>query len=172
MDFREVIEFFKDISKYIVIAIVVFLIFIFVVGFQQVVGPSMSPTLKEGNIILVNKLSYRFKKIKREDIVVVSVKHKYMIKRVIGLPGETVEYKDNKLYINGVYYEEDFIDTNTVKTEDFATNGVIPEGKYLVLGDNREDSEDSRDYGLISKGDIIGKAWIRFWPISQIKFIK
>ncbi len=172
MDFRSIIEFFKDISKYLVIALVVFLIFVFVVGFQQVVGPSMSPTLKEGNIILVNKMKYRFSKIKREDIVVVSVKHKVMIKRVIGLPGETVEYKDNKLYINGKYYEEDFIDTNTVKTEDFAVNGVIPEGKYLVLGDNRENSEDSRDYGLISKKDIIGKAWIRFWPISQIKFIK
>lgn len=172
MDLRSVVEFFKDISKYIVIAIVVVLIFIFIVGFQQVVGPSMSPTLKEGNIILVNKLTYRFNKIKREDVVVVSVKHKYMIKRVIGLPGETVEYRNNKLYINGKYYEEDFIDTNTVKTEDFAVNGVIPEGKYLVLGDNRENSEDSRDYGLISKKDIVGKAWIKFWPISQIKFIK
>ena len=172
MDFREVIEFFRDISKYIVIAIVVVLIFIFVVGFQQVVGPSMSPTLKEGNILLVNKLAYRIGKPKREDVVVVSVKHKYMIKRVIGLPGETVEYKDNKLYINGKYYEEDFIDTTKVKTEDFAVNGVIPEGKYLVLGDNRENSEDSRDYGLISKKDIVGKSWIRFWPISQIKFIK
>ena len=150
----------------------VVLIFIFIVGFQQVVGPSMSPTLKEGNIILVNKLTYRFNKIKREDVVVVSVKHKYMIKRVIGLPGETVEYRNNRLYINGKYYEEDFIDTNTVKTEDFAVNGVIPEGKYLVLGDNRENSEDSRDYGLISKKDIVGKSWIKFWPISQIKFIK
>ena len=171
MDFRGIIEFFKDISKYIVIAIVVFLIFIFVVGFQQVVGPSMSPTLKEGNVILVNKLSYRFGKIKREDIIIVSVKHKYMIKRVIGLPGEYIEYKDNKLYIDGEYYKEDFLDSD-VKTEDFATNGVIPEGKYLVLGDNREDSEDSRDYGFISEDNIIGKAYIRFWPISQIKFIK
>ncbi len=169
MDFRGVIEFLRDSFKYIVIAVVVFLLFVFVVGLQQVVGPSMNPTFKEGDIVLVNKLIYRVSKIHRYDVVVVSVKDKYMIKRVIGLPGEKVEYKDNKLYINGVYYKEDFIDTDKVKTEDFSTNGIIPEGKYLVLGDNREDSQDSRDYGLIDRKNIHGKSWIRIWPLNKIR---
>ena len=169
MDFRGIIEFFKDTFKYIVVGLMVLLIFIFVVGIQQVKGPSMEPTFVEGQLVLTNKLTYRFSKVKRNDIVVVSVNDKYMIKRVIGLPGEKIEYKDNKLYINGAIYEEKFIDTSKVITEDFSTNGMIPQGKYLVLGDNREDSQDSRDYGFISKKNIVGKVWIRFWPLNRIK---
>lgn len=169
MDFRGIIEVFRDTFKYIVVVVVLLLLFIFVLGFQQVKGPSMLPTFKEGEIILMNKLIYRFSKIQRKDVVVVSVNDKYMIKRVIGLPGEKVEYKDNKLYINGIEYTESFIDTDKVITEDFSTNGTIPEGKYLVLGDNRQDSQDSRDYGFISKKDIVGKSWIRIWPLNRIK---
>ena len=169
MDFRGIVEVFRDALKYIIVALVILLLFIFVLGFQQVRGPSMEPTFHEGEIVLMNKLIYKFNKISRRDVVVVSVNDKYMIKRVIGLPGETVEYKDNKLYINGVRYEEDFIDTSKVTTEDFTTNGVIPEGKYLVLGDNRENSQDSRDYGFISKKDIIGKSWIRIWPLNKLR---
>lgn len=169
MDFRGIVEFFRDALKYIIVALVILLLFLFVVGIQQVKGPSMEPTFVEGQVILTNKLIYRFSKIKRKDIVIVSIKDKYMIKRVIGLPGEKVEYKDNKLYINGVRYEEKFIDTSKVITEDFSTNGVIPDGKYLVLGDNRQNSQDSRDYGFVSKKDIVGKAWIRFWPLNKIK---
>ena len=169
MDFRDITEFFKDTFKYIVVAVVVLLLFIFVIGIQQVVGPSMSPTLTADNLVVVNKLIYRFKKIEREDIVILSKNDKYMIKRVIGLPGERIEYINNVLYVNGVKYDETFIDTNTVHTNDFSVNGIIPEGKYLVLGDNREDSQDSRDYGLIEKKEIIGKVWFSFWPLNKIK---
>ncbi len=162
----------KEVIPFIIIVAIVLLVKQFVITPVQVSGDSMYSTLKNGDIMILNKVGYKLAGLRRFQIVVVDNKDNLLIKRVIGLPGETVEYKDNKLYINGKYYEEDFIDTNTVKTEDFAVNGVIPEGKYLVLGDNRGNSEDSRDYGLISKKDIIGKAWIRFWPISQIKFIK
>ncbi len=172
MDFRFITEFFRDAFKYIVIAVVVLFLFIFVIGVQQVMGPSMQPTFKKGDVAIFNKFVYRFKDIKREDIVVVSVKDKYMIKRVIGLPGEKIEYKDNKLYINGKEYEEKYIDTSKIVTEDFETNGIIPEGKYLVLGDNRPDSQDSRDYGFVSKSDIKGKTWFRIWPLNKIKFYK
>ena len=98
-----------------------------------------------------------------------------MIKRVVGLPGEVVEYKDNYVVINGVTYKEPFIDSN-IKTNDFSIKDlgydIIPNDMYLVLGDNRENSQDSRDYGLISKSEIIGKAWIRIWPFNKIKIIK
>lgn len=176
MDFRGILEFIKDISKYIIVIVVVLVLFIFVIGLQQVIGPSMNPTLEEGNIIIVNKLLYRLDEIKRNDIVVISQDEKYMIKRVVGLPGETVEYKDNYVIVNGVTYKENFIDTEKVHTNNFSIKDlgydVIPDDMYLVLGDNRENSLDSRSYGLISKKNVIGKAWIRIFPFNKIKFIK
>ena len=172
MDFRDIREFFNDTFKYIIVVIIVLLLFIFVVGLQGVVGPSMSPKLKEGNIILVNKFKYRFKDVKRYDVIVLSQDDKYMIKRVIGIPGDYIEYKNNNLYINGKLTNEDFIDKTQVKTNDFSLKNLgytqIPEGKYLVLGDNREDSMDSRDYGLVDKKNIIGKASLRIWPLNKI----
>ncbi len=173
MDLRGVTEFFKDAFKYIIVIVIVLLLFIFVIGLQQVVGPSMNPTLKEGNIVIVNKLLYHFSDIDRNDIVVLSQDEKYMVKRVVGLPGETVEYKDNYVIVNGETFKEPFIDTEKVHTNDFSIKDlgydVIPEDMYLVLGDNRENSLDSRDYGLVSKKQIVGKAWMRIWPFSEIK---
>ena len=94
-----------------------------------------------------------------------------MIKRVVGLPGDYIEYKDNYLYVNGVKYKESFI--NDVITEDFNLKELgydkIPDGMYLVLGDNRENSRDSRNYGLIKKDQIIGKTWARIWPIKNFR---
>lgn len=173
MDLRNITEFIKDASKYIIVIIFVLLFFIFVMGLQQVIGPSMNPTLNEGDIIITNKFIYRFKSIERNDIVVISQDEKYMIKRIVGLPGETVEYQNNDVLINGKAYKETF--TNS-ETEDFTIQDlgydVIPEDMYLVLGDNRENSLDSRTFGLISKNQIIGKAWIKIWPISKMKIIK
>lgn len=173
MDLRNITEFIKDASKYIIVIIFVLLFFIFVMGLQQVIGPSMNPTLNEGDIIITNKFIYRFKSIERNDVVVISQDEKYMIKRIVGLPGETVEYQNNDVLINGKAYKEAF--TNS-ETEDFTIQDlgydVIPEDMYLVLGDNRENSLDSRTFGLISKNQIIGKAWIKIWPISKMKIIK
>lgn len=173
MDLRNITEFIKDASKYIIVIIFVLLFFIFVMGLQQVIGPSMNPTLNEGDIIITNKFIYRFKSIERNDVVVISQDEKYMIKRIVGLPGETVEYQNNDVLINGKAYKETF--TNS-ETEDFTIQDlgydVIPEDMYLVLGDNRENSLDSRTFGLISKNQIIGKAWIKIWPISEMKIIK
>lgn len=173
MDFRSVVEFIKDTSKYIIVIVVVLFIFAFVLGLQQVVGPSMQPNLKEGDILLVNKLVYRFKDVKRFDVVVLSQNDKYMIKRIIGIPGDNIEYNNNNLYINGVLYEEKFIDKSNVKTEDFVLKyKSIPDNMYFVLGDNREDSQDSRDFGLVSKNDIVGRSWIQIWPINKIGLVK
>ena len=174
MDFRDIIEFLKDSFKYIAVVIVVLLLFIFVMGLQQVVGPSMEPNLNEGDILVVNKLLYRIGKIKRNDVVVITQDEKYMVKRVVGLPGEHIEYKDNYVYVNGEKFREKFIDTDKVKTEDFKLEDLgydkIPDGMYLVLGDNRENSKDSRDFGLIPKKQIVGKAWFRFWPANKMRF--
>ena len=95
-------------------------------------------------------------------------KAKYLIKRVIGLPGDKIEYKDNVLYVNGEKIKEDFLNKN-IKTENFSLASLgyqkIPKDMYLVLGDNREDSLDSREIGLIKKKDILGKVSLKIWPI-------
>lgn len=175
MDFRDITEFIKDTSQYIIIAVIVLLVFIFVVGLNQVIGPSMEPNLYEDDIVIVNKLLYRFKDVNRNDVVIIKQDEKYMIKRIIGLPSEYIEYKDGYLYVDGKVYKESF---ETSETKDFNLKDIdpeidkIPEDMYLVLGDNRINSSDSRNFGLIDKEQIVGKAWIKIWPFSDIKFIK
>ena len=174
MDLRDIKEFLKDTFKYILTVVVVLVIIIYVVSIQQVVGPSMSPTLNSGDILILNKLNYKIFEIKRFDIVSLSSKQsKYLVKRVIGLPGEKVEYKDNKLYINDQVLKEEFLD-ETIMTNNFSLSSIgyetIPEGMYFVVGDNRGNSDDSRDIkiGLIKEEDIIGKSTIRIWPLNKI----
>ena len=98
---------------------------------------------------------------------------KYLIKRVIGLPGEKIEIINNKLYINDKEYQEDYL-KNNLKYKDFYLKDLgydkIPKDMYLVLGDNRENSLDSRKIGLIKKSEINGKILLRMWPLNKIKF--
>ena len=170
MDLRDVKEFLRDTFKYIVVFVAVLLLFIFVIGLQQVVGPSMTPNYNEGDVLVINKFINKFREPKREEVVVVSQSEKYMIKRVIGLPGDRIEFKDNKLYINDLEYMEDYLKDDVV-TDDFKLSDigvdVIPENKYLVLGDNRSNSLDSRNYGLIDRKQIIGTSWFRIWPLKR-----
>ena len=160
----------KELIPYIVIIIVVVLIRTFIATPVIVVGDSMVPTLKDGQILLLNKLDYKLNEIKRYDIVVIKVDNGEIIKRVIGLPGEYIEYRNNTLYING--HEEETI--YNFETEDFNLKEIcncdkIPENKYLVLGDNRMVSSDSRIIGLIDIEDIEGSTKISIWPIKTIK---
>ena len=177
MDWLSIKEFFKDTIKYFLIVIVFLFVAIYVIGLQQVVGPSMSPNLENNDILILDKISYKFKQIKRGDIVsLYYADTKYLIKRVIGLPGERVEFHNNNLYINNELIEENYL--QNVVTEDFALDelgyATIPSDMYLVLGDNRENSLDSRDpeVGLVKKDDIIGKVRLRIWPLNKISFIK
>ena len=95
MDLRDIKEFIKDSLKYLIVIATVFFIALFVVSFEQVVGPSMKGTLNAGDVTIVNKLVYKFRTIKRNEIVSINQKDKIMVKRVIGLPGEHIEYKEN-----------------------------------------------------------------------------
>jgi len=148
-------------------------------------GESMMPTLKDGDKMIVNKIGYRFGEPKRFDIVVFHAPEgKDYIKRVIGLPGEHIEYKDDQLYINGEPVDEPYLDeyksqlTEGQLTQDFTLQDidpnmdVIPEGYVFVMGDNRRYSKDSRHIGVISEDDIIGKTSIVFWPLSEMKIVK
>lgn len=177
MDFREISEFVKDTFKYLVVIVLVLVIMIYVVSLQQVVGPSMSKTLNNKDIIIIDKLSYRFSEPKRFDIISFEyAETKYLIKRIIGLPGEHIKYVDGILYINDIKYEDKNLLNEITDDFDIKSLGfdVIPDDMYLVLGDNRTNSLDGRSkkVGLIRKEDIIGKSLIRIWPLNGIKVIK
>lgn len=170
MDLRDVKEFLKDTFKYIVTIVIVLIIFLYGVSIQQIVGPSMSPTYQDEEVVLLKKFYYKIFNVERFDVV--SLKHdgtKYLIKRVIALPGETIEYKENKLYIDEKYVEEKFL--KDVNTTDFGPI-TLKDDEYFVLGDNRENSSDSRTYGTFNKSDFIGKVNLRIWPLNKVKYIK
>lgn len=160
----------KELTPYIIIVILVVIIRTYIVTPVIVVGDSMKPTLKEKQILLLNKINYVFNDIERYDIVVINVGKSEIIKRVIGLPGETIEYRNNILYINGKEVDTKY----NFETEDFTLKSIcncekIPKDKYLVLGDNRKVSADSRIIGLIDKKEIEGSTSISIWPIKKVK---
>ena len=158
----------KEILSYLIIIIIIILIRTFIITPVKVNGSSMDTTLKDGEIMILNKVKYKFNDIKRFDIVVVNYKNEKLIKRVIGLPGETLKYEDSKLYINDKEIDEYFKNQDT---EDFNISelnyDVIPDNCYFVLGDNRKDSLDSRHLGCIDKKDIIGTANLVLFPFSN-----
>lgn len=134
----------------------------------EVEGKSMMPTLQNGNLVVVNKVN----ELERGDIVVFHTEsNKDFVKRIIGLPGDTVFYKDNILYINNKAYKELYLKENEL-TENFSLKEitgqtVVPEDSVFVLGDNRTNSYDSRYFGFVNKKNIIGTLNLRYWPIEN-----
>lgn len=167
-------------SMVVYIAFVLLLTFLVVryVGQRtQVDGSSMEATLSDKDQLIVDKISYRFKDPERFDIIVFPFQYKentYYIKRIIGLPGETVQILDGEIYINGEVLEEDY-GKETMVSSGRAVNEIqLGEDEYFVLGDNRNHSEDSRyeEVGNIKRSDIIGRAFIRIWPFSRFGLLK
>ena len=153
----------KEILSYVFIIIIVLLIKWFIATPINVVGESMIPTLKDGDMMLLDEISYRFSDIKRFDIVVVKSKDGLIIKRVIGLPGEKVKCKNGDIYINNKKLRENY---DHAYTEDF-DEIKISKNNYFVLGDNRVNSMDSREYGTFDKKKIRGKTHIILFPFSR-----
>ena len=166
------LRFIKEIYPYVIIVVVVLFVKTYVIAPIQVNGISMDSTLKDGDIMLLNKLQYKRYGVKRGDIVVIKNRGSHIIKRIIGLPGDNIKVEDNILYINGKEYKEDYLDKGTV-TNDFSLEELfdtdkVPEGTYFVMGDNRDDSLDSRILGFIDEDDIEGIASITIFPFNRL----
>lgn len=170
----------KELLGWIVyIAIIIgltWLIITFVGQRTRVSGHSMEATLHDGDNLIVDKLSYHFREPKRFEIIVFPYRHKentYYIKRIIGLPGETVQVKDGYVYINGEKLDENY-GLEVMEDAGIAAEPIeLGEDEYFVLGDNRNHSSDSRDpsVGILHRDELIGRAWIRIWPLDSIGVI-
>ena len=158
----------KEIIIYVGIFLLIIIIRTFIITPIRVNGDSMNPTLKDGEIMILNKIGYSINGVERFDIVVVDYNGDKLIKRVIGLPGETLKYENNILYINGQEVEEPYLNEST---EDFNITSLgyskIPRDCYFVLGDNRDDSKDSRIIGCVSEKQIKGKTSLVLLPFSD-----
>lgn len=142
-------------------------------------GPSMQPNLYTGHLLVVNRFAYYFSNPQRGDIVVLhsprtDCQDKYgapgcedLIKRAIGLPGETVELQQGRVVINGVRIEEPYVQKFCETTSCDGKTWVLKEDEYFVLGDNRPMSHDSHAFGPISRKLIVGQAWLRYWPLKD-----
>lgn len=170
----------KELLGWIVyIAVIIgltWLIITFVGQRTRVGGHSMEATLHDGDNLIVDKLSYRFRDPKRFEIIVFPYSHKentYYIKRIIGLPGETVQVKDGYVYIDGEKLDENY-GLEVMEDAGIAAEPIeLGEDEYFVLGDNRNHSSDSRDpsVGILHRDELIGRAWIRIWPLDSIGVI-
>ena len=179
--FTAIGKFFLDIIETVVIALSIFLIvYLFLMQPHQVNGDSMFPNFHDGEYLLTDKISYKFKTPKRGDVVVFRAPPQAQcpegagcdfIKRVIGLPGDTVEVRNDKVYVNGKELSESYINSGVLtKPGAFTANGpvVVPQGQYMVFGDNRMHSSDSRTWGAVEMGNIVGHVFFRYWPLSEM----
>ena len=162
----------------LVVLLVTYLIVNYVGQRTQVVGSSMESTLSDGDNLIVDKITYRFQDPERYDIIVFPFKYEkstYYIKRIIGLPGESVRIDNNGvIYVNGEIMNENYgreviLDPGVAKNEI-----TLGEDEYFVIGDNRNNSTDSRDpmVSNIHRDDILGRAWLRIWPLSKIELLE
>lgn len=162
----------------LVVLCAAYLIITYVGQRTQVSGSSMETTLSDGDNLLVDKITYRFSEPKRFDIIVFPFQYDtdtYYIKRIIGMPGETVQIDyDGNIYINGSLLEESY-GREVIQNPGRAAEPItLGKDEYFVMGDNRNNSSDSRDpsVGNIHRKDIIGRAWVRIWPFSKFGVLK
>lgn len=153
----------KEYLPYVIVIIVVLFFKQFFFAPVRVNGSSMDNTLKDKEILLLNIIDYKLNdNIKRYDIVVVDIEKEFLIKRVIGLPGDIVRCVDNKLYINGKEIKEEYAKGETSNFE-----VKVRDGEYFVLGDNREVSLDSRAFGSFKRNQIVGKTTHILFPFNK-----
>ncbi|MBP9702407.1 signal peptidase I [Candidatus Woesebacteria bacterium] len=166
--------FFLDFLETIVVSLAIFaVVYIFLFQPHQVDGKSMEPNFHNAEYILTDKISYRISSPKRGDVVVFHSPQDAgtdFIKRIVGVPGDMVMVKDGYYYLNGTRLDEEYInDPGKVAPGRFLRDGAtaeVPNGQYLVMGDNRLHSSDSREWGFVPRTNIVGRAFFRYWPVD------
>jgi len=154
------------------------IIYLFIAQPHKVSGTSMVPTFHHGDYILTDKISYRFNKPKRGDVIVLKNprdESQDFIKRIIGLPGDTVRVENDRVYVNGNLLEEKYLPAGRpTAAGSFFHEGEdikVAQDHYIVFGDNREHSSDSREWGPITSEEIIGRVFFRYWPLNSFGII-
>lgn len=171
--FKKIYAFFSETGKTILVSFaLVYLIRSFIVQPFYVRGASMEPNFENGEYLIVNEIGYRFAQPQRGDVVIFRYPlnpAEHFIKRIVGLPGEIVSVEDGRVLINGVELSESYI------PRDVSTHGqttlTLGADEYYVLGDNRPASSDSRRWGVLRRRFIVGKTWLRGWPLGSIGVI-
>ena len=159
----------RELVETVVLSLVIFLLIRQVVQNYRIESHSMEPTFYEGQFILVNKLAYRFGAPHRGDVIVFhnpNNTNEDYIKRVIGLPGDTVEIQGQSVLINGGRLDEPY-EMNELRPDTYFGPYLVEPDHLFVMGDNRPNSKDSRSFGQLSSDLVVGKAWVRVWPISK-----
>lgn len=163
------------IQTLVIFAAIASAIYLFVAQPHKVSGASMDPNFKHGDYILTDKISYRFWEPIRGDVVVFKNPKdtsQDFIKRIIGIPGDLVEVGDGHIFLNSRQLNEPFLKSGvTTKSGFFLKENeeiIVPQNHYIVLGDNRPNSSDSREWGFIAKNEIIGRVILRYWPQDTI----
>ena len=178
---RKIYYLLFDLIQTLVIAGAIFVvIYAFLFRPYQVNGHSMDPNFSNGEYVLTNLITLRFFPLKRGDIIVFVAppdKEKDYIKRIIGLPGDRVKVSGGDVYLNGSKLDQSGFLPPGVKTNggNFLGEGeevVVPEGQYFTMGDNREFSSDSREWGFVTKQAVIGKSFLVYWPLNHTRIVK
>ena len=166
------VEFFETI---VIFGAIFATIYLFIAQFHKVSGNSMVPTLHTGDYLITEKVSYKFRNPERGEIIVLQNprdESQDFIKRIIAVPGDTIQITNNTLYINNQILRESYLPKDTpTHSGAFVTEGSlikVASNQYFVFGDNREHSSDSRDWGPVTKSEIVGRALFRYYPVPDI----
>lgn len=167
------VRFILDVLETILLAAILFLTINALSARVRVEGFSMVPTLQDGEFVLVNRLAYQFGDRQRGDIIVFhhpsGQKQEDLIKRIIGLPGDHVKAEGGSIFVNDVRLKEDkYIEAAPA----YSGEWVVPEGQLFVLGDNRNNSSDSHQWGFVQFDDVVGKAVVIYWPLNKLLLIE
>lgn len=173
------LSWFVEIAITVILAVGLYLVIqTFIVQTYRVEGHSMDRTLHDGQHLLIDKLTPRFDSYSRGDIVVLHPPDQNdsatpYIKRVIGVAGDRVALRNGQVFVNGVQLDEPYVPAGARSDpEDGETSWQVGPGEVFVMGDNRENSVDSRTFGVVKESEIIGRAWLRFWPLDSIGILQ